>query len=118
VVYAIFWRHTLAGWGWHLAAGILDVFIGLYLNAYPLASLTIIPVLAAFWLIWRGLTLCGHAATQHPAPYVQWGFGIGGVAWGLIMLWWPAEGVMTVVYLLAVGFAMTGIWRLIFAFRK
>jgi uncharacterized membrane protein HdeD (DUF308 family) len=127
VLYAIFFRHTLPGWGWHLVSGILDLVIGLYLNAYPALSLTLIPLLAAFWLIWRGLSLCGYAATLrrqtddaafHRTPYWEWGFGIGAILWGLVMLWWPAEGVFTVVYLIAVAFAWMGFWRLFTAFRK
>jgi uncharacterized membrane protein HdeD (DUF308 family) len=140
ILYAIFFRRSLAGWGWHLASGILDLVVGLYLNAYPMLSLTVIPMLAAFWLIWRGLTLCGYAASQrraskdstastsrrsprdydplHRSAYWEWGFGLGAILWGLVMLWWPAEGVLTVVYLLAVAFGWMGLWRLFYAFRK
>jgi uncharacterized membrane protein HdeD (DUF308 family) len=109
ILYAIFYRHTLAGWGWHLASGAIDLFIGLCLNAYPAYSLTLIPYLAAIWLIWRGLTLCGIR---------QWIFGVGAVVWGLVILWWPMEGIFTVVYFLAAAFIWMGVWRLIYAFRK
>jgi uncharacterized membrane protein HdeD (DUF308 family) len=108
VLYALFFRPRLQGWGWHLAAGLVDLAVGVYLNAYPLISLTVIPMLAAFWLIWRGLTACAAR---------QWILGVGAVVWGMVMLWWPAEGALTVVYFLAVAFAWMGIWRLILAFR-
>lgn len=117
MLYAIFFRQSLQGWGWHLVAGLLDVAIGLYLNAYPMVSLTLIPYLAGFWLIWRGLTLCGYASMHRPTVWAEWVFGVGAVLWGLVILWWPAEGVMTVVYFLAVAFALMGTWRFIFAFR-
>jgi uncharacterized membrane protein HdeD (DUF308 family) len=43
---------------------------------------------------------------------------VGAVVWGLVILWWPMEGIFTVVYFLAAAFIWMGVWRLIYAFRK
>ena len=58
LLFALSNRHV-SSWGWYLAGGIIDLLIGIYLIAYPFVSMEIIPFIVAFWLMFRGFTLCG-----------------------------------------------------------
>ena len=54
-------KKTISSWGWYLAGGIIDLLIGIYLVFYPLVSMELIPFIVAFWLMFRGFTLCGYS---------------------------------------------------------
>ena len=54
-------KRTISSWGWYLAGGIIDLLIGIYLVFYPLVSMELIPFIVAFWLMFRGFTLCGYS---------------------------------------------------------
>ena len=48
ILFAISNKHV-SSWGWYLAGGIIDLIIGIYLVAYPMVSMEIIPFLIAVW---------------------------------------------------------------------
>ena len=48
ILFAISNKHV-SSWGWYLAGGIIDLLIGIYLVAYPMVSMEVIPFLIPFW---------------------------------------------------------------------
>jgi len=47
ILFAISNKHV-SSWGWYLAGGIIDLIIGIYLVAYPMVSMEVIPFLMAY----------------------------------------------------------------------
>lgn len=64
ILFAISNKHV-SSWGWYLAGGIIDLIIGIYLVAYPMVSMEIIPFLIAFWLMFRGFSATGYSMTSN-----------------------------------------------------
>ena len=60
ILFAISNKHV-SSWGWYLAGGIIDLIIGIYLVAYPMVSMEVIPFLIAFWLMFRGFSATGYS---------------------------------------------------------
>ena len=44
IIFSISNRRSISSWGWYLAGGIIDLILGIYLVAYPLLSMEVIPV--------------------------------------------------------------------------
>ena len=66
-------KKTISSWGWYLAGGIIDLLIGIYLVFYPLVSMELIPFIVAFWLMFRGFTLCGYSTDLKRYGTKDWG---------------------------------------------
>ena len=126
-------KKTISSWGWYLAGGIIDLLIGIYLVFYPLVSMELIPFIVAFWLMFRGFTLCGYstdlkrygtksrlpddshraknsqnAKHQIPPPVLC------AIAF---QIWQPGLGAVTVLYMLSITFLIIGCFRVIFSFE-
>lgn len=67
-------KKTISSWGWYLAGGIIDLLIGIYLVFYPLVSMELIPFIVAFWLMFRGFTLCGYSTDLKRYGTKDWGW--------------------------------------------
>lgn len=80
-------KKTISSWGWYLAGGIIDLLIGIYLVFYPLVSMELIPFIVAFWLMFRGFTLCGYSTDLKRYGTKDWD-GIWCLAfWPFFALW-------------------------------
>ena len=73
-------KKTISSWGWYLAGGIIDLLIGIYLVFYPLVSMELIPFIVAFWLMFRGFTLCGYSTDLKR-------YGTKGLGDGYLVFW-------------------------------
>ena len=67
-------KKIINSWGWYLAGGIIDLLIGIYLVFYPLVSMELIPFIVAFWLMFRGFTLCGYSTDLKRYGTKDWGW--------------------------------------------
>lgn len=114
-------KKNMSSWGWYLAGGFIDLFIGIYLVVYPLVSMEIIPFIVAFWLMFRGFTLCGYSTDLKRYGTREWGWyltiGILTIICSFIILWQPGFGAIYLLYLLSFGFLMLGLFRIIFSFE-
>lgn len=97
-------KKTISSWGWYLAGGIIDLLIGIYLVFYPLVSMELIPFIVAFWLMFRGFTLCGYSTDLKRYGTKDWGwylvFGILAILCSMAIIWQPGLGAVTVLYML------------------
>ena len=98
IIFSISNRRGISSWGWYLAGGIIDLILGIYLVAYPLLSMEVIPFIVAFWMMFRG-------------------FGILAIICSLIIVWQPAVGALYVIYMLAFTFLIIGFFRVMLSFE-
>ena len=114
-------KKTISSWGWYLAGGIIDLLIGIYLVFYPLVSMELIPFIVAFWLMFRGFTLCGYSTDLKRYGTKDWGwylvFGILAILCSMAIIWQPGLGAVTVLYMLSITFLIIGCFRVIFSFE-
>lgn len=91
-------KKTISSWGWYLAGGIIDLLIGIYLVFYPLVSMELIPFIVAFWLMFRGFTLCGYSTDLKRYGTKDWGWYL---VFGIlaILALWPSSGNLDLVLL-------------------
>lgn len=121
IIFAVSNRKTLSSWGWYLAGGIIDLILGLYLVAYPILSMEVIPFFVAFWLMFRGFSAMGYSMDLKRYGTSQWGwymaFGILAVICSLAIIWQPGIGAMSLVYMLAFTFLIIGFFRIMLSFE-
>lgn len=53
IIFSLSNRKGVPSWGWYLVGGIIDLILGIYLIAYPMVSMEVIPFIIAFWLMFR-----------------------------------------------------------------
>lgn len=64
ILFAVSNRKGVPSWGWYIVGGIIDVILGIYLIAYPMVSMEVIPFIIAFWLMFPRLLL--HRLLDRP----------------------------------------------------
>ena len=120
ILFAISNKHV-SSWGWYLAGGIIDLIIGIYLVAYPMVSMEVIPFLIAFWLMFRGFSATGYSMDLKRYGTRDWGwymaFGILAILCSLLILWQPAVGALYAVYMISFTFLIIGLFRFMLAFE-
>lgn len=121
IFFAVSNRKNISSWGWYLAGGVIDLILGVYLIAYPLVSMEIIPFIIAFWMMFRGFSATGYAMDLKRYGTKEWGwymaFGILAILCSLIILWQPAVGALYIIYLLTFTFLIIGIFRVMLSFE-
>ena len=50
IIFALSNRKGVPSWGWYIVGGLIDLVLGIYLIAYPMVSMEVIPFIIAFWL--------------------------------------------------------------------
>ena len=104
---------VLKGWGWTLASGILDVVIGTYLLTFPVITMATMPFILGFWLFIRSFYLMGIAFDFKNLGQGGWGWlllgGILVLVFGFIILYYPAAGVISIIYASGSAFIFAGI---------
>jgi len=100
---------------------LIDLIIGIYLVAYPMVSMEIIPFLIAFWLMFRGFSATGYSMDLKRYGTRDWGwymaFGILAILCSLLILWQPAVGALYAVYMISFTFLIIGFFRFMLAFE-
>lgn len=121
ILFALSNRKHVSSWGWYLAGGIIDLILGVYLVAYPMVSMEIIPFIIAFWLMFRGFSGTGYAMDLKRYGTRQWGwymaFGILAIVCSLLILWQPAVGALYAVYMISFTFLIIGLFRVMLSFE-
>ncbi len=114
-------RKVLPGWGWNLTAGIIDLLLGLFLICYPLITAAVLPIILAFWIMFRGCMGIGLAMDMSKMGVKGWGwylaFGILAIICSIAIIWQPAAGALASVYIIAFAFMFMGFVRIMLAFE-
>ncbi len=101
--------------GWHLALGIIDILLGLVLMAHVAAGITILRLMVGIWFIFRGMSLFSFSKLTGRS----WVLIIGGlltVLFGLLIIFNPVFGAMTLIIWTAIAFIVTGIFNIALSF--
>ncbi len=120
ITFSVTNKDTLNGWGWYLTCGIIDLILGLVLICLPAVSMAIIPFIVAFWFMFRGFTAIGSSVDMSRYGLRNWGwylvFGILAVICSIAIIWLPAAGALTAVYITAFAFMFIGFFRIMLSF--
>ena len=121
ILFAVSNRKHISSWGWYLAGGIIDLILGIYLMASPGLSMTVLPFILAFWLMFRGFSSTGYAMDLKRFGTGNWGwymaFGILAILCSLLILWQPAVGALYAVYMISFTFLIIGLFRIMLSFE-
>ena len=121
IIFAFSNRKNLSSWGWYFVGGIIDLILGIYLIAYPLLSMEVIPFIVAFWLMFSGFTVIGYSMDLKRYGTREWGwylaFGILSIICSLAIIWQPSAGALSLVYMLAFALLIIGFFRIMLSFE-
>jgi len=121
IIFAVNNKDNISSWGWYLAGGILDLLIGILLIAIPGLSMEVLPFILAFWLMFRGFTGIGVAIDMRRYGVTNWGWvvflSIIAILFAVGIIWMPAIGALSFVFIAAYAFIAFGIFRIMLAFE-
>ena len=112
IIYAVSNRDINDRWGWMLAGGLLDLFIGILLVTNPALSAVALPFYVGFALLFRAITGIAWAVELKREQQPNWGalmtISIIGLVLVLILLWNPVLLGLTVVVYTALALVTVG----------
>ena len=77
IIFAVSNRDYVYGWGWTLAAGILELLLGIMLFTLPTASITVILVyFVGFWILFRSIWSIGESTQLRMMGVKGWGWAL------------------------------------------
>jgi uncharacterized membrane protein HdeD (DUF308 family) len=103
-------ERTQTGRSWHLALGIIDIILGLVLMGHVATSMFILRLILGLWFLFRGISLFSFARLGHKS----WVLIVGAIlifVFGLLILFNPTFGDMTIILWAAIAFIITGIFN-------
>lgn len=106
---------------WTIVQGVVSVLAGLVALVWPgLTALALLFVIA-FWAIVLGIGEIGGAFASRRSGSGAWGWtlaaGILNVVFGVLLLVWPAGGILALVWLVGIFALAGGIALVVLAFR-
>lgn len=121
IAFAFSNRGNISSWGWYLAGGIIDLILGVFLMINPGLSMSVLPFILAFWLMFRGFSATGYSMDLKRYGTRNWGwymaFGILAILCSIGIIWQPGIGAFTLVYMIAYALLIIGIFRIMVAFE-
>lgn len=121
IAFAVSNRRNISSWGWYLTGGIIDLILGIFLMANPALSMSVLPFILAFWLMFRGFSATGYAMDLKRYGTRNWGwylaFGILAILCAIGIIWQPGIGAFTLVYMVAYALLIIGVFRIMVAFE-
>lgn len=114
-------RDRAEGWGWWLAMGIVSVIAGLVALFWPGITALALLYVIAFYAILYGITgiVAGIRFRKvHSSGWV-WSVlaGVLAVLFGIVLLIFPGEGILSLIVLLAVYAILFGVLLVVLAFQ-
>ena len=121
IIFAVSNRDQIDGWGWFLAAAIFDFLFGIILISYPGITITILPILLAFWLMFKGFSAIGTSIDLKHYKVSAWGWllfvGIACILFAVLIIANPLIGGLSIVYMTAFAFISIGIFRIMLSLK-
>ncbi|HET6527477.1 MAG TPA: DUF308 domain-containing protein [Balneolaceae bacterium] len=115
IIYAYSNQNVLEHWGWSLAAGIIELLIGILLLAKPEVTIVVLPLFVGFAILFRSGAAIGWSIVMKRHDTPDWGglmiLGILGLILALIMLWNPIFAGLTIVFYTAFAFIAIGVFQ-------
>jgi uncharacterized membrane protein HdeD (DUF308 family) len=121
IIFAIQNSKDLKSWGWYLVNGILTLALGIYLSVYPEISMSILPFVVGFTLLFRSFLLLGFAFDLKELKVVSWGdialLSVLGILFSFLLIANPFFTGISLVSLTALSFLFAGITSIAFSFK-
>lgn len=121
IILYIYNRKTTHNWGWHLTGSIIDFIVGIILISHSDITIAILPLVVAFWFMFRGFFGMGLSFEFKKSGVKNWwitlSFGILAIIFSFMIIDNPALGRMSIVYLTAFALYSIGFMRMFLAFN-
>lgn len=112
---------VLNGWGWYLVGGILSLAIGIYLVAYPNVTMSILPFIVGFMVMFRSLQQLGFSIELKELGIIKWGnlaiASVLGIILSFMLIANPVFSGISLVILTGLAFIFVGISSIILSFN-
>lgn len=122
IIFATSNRKLLYGWGWSLAAGIMEILLAIFILALPTAIMAGILIYAvAFWILFRAIWTIGESFTLQSAGARGWGWlltlGILTILFSVLFFISPIFGAAFMITFIGIALLFYGIYRIYLAFE-
>jgi uncharacterized membrane protein HdeD (DUF308 family) len=121
IIFSVTNRKEMDNWGWVLTGGIIDLLLGIWLISSPLLSITVLPFVVGFMLMFRSMIAIGFAFDVKGFADTGWGWllalGILGLLFSFVLLWNPLFAGLTIVIWTGCAIITLGIFRIILSFK-
>jgi uncharacterized membrane protein HdeD (DUF308 family) len=122
IIFAVINRKYVHGWGWTLAAGIMETLLGILLLTLPTYLVTSVLVyFVGFWILFRSIWGIGESFQLQTLGVKGWGWllvlSILCVILSFLYLLSPVFGGIFVVVLVGMTVILYGILRIVIAFK-
>lgn len=111
--------HKSHGWGWWLAGGIIDIFIGFMMLGNISFSAMILPYFFAFIFLYKGVNNIVSAFTAMSIHYSKWLYLINGLLlliMATLFFLSPFSAMIAIDFLIGVSFIYWGLSLIFYAF--
>lgn len=120
LIFSISNRKQIENWGWHLTASIIDFIIGAVLVLYPQITMSILPLMVAFYFMFKGFTAVGLSLDLKRIGAEKWGWlmflGVISLLFAVLIFVRPILGGLTIVISTGIAFIAMGIFKIFAAF--
>lgn len=120
MAFAVANQKELKGWGWYVVSGLLSFILGIYLIVYPEISMSILPFVVGFTLLFRSFLLLGFSFDLKDMGVKGWGWttfmSVLGIIFCFVLLANPIFTGMSIVAFTALSFIFTGIASIVLSF--
>ncbi len=108
-------------WGWTVAQGVVSVLAGVVALIWPGLTALALLFVVAFWAIVLGVGEIGGAFASRRQGSSDWGWtlaaGVLNVIFGVLLIAWPANGILALVWLVGIYGLIGGVVLIVLAFR-
>ena len=108
-------------WVWTIVQGVVSVLAGVIALIWPGVTALALLFVVAFWAIVLGIGEIGGAFASRRSGSSAWGWtlaaGILNVVFGVLLLIWPASGILTLVWLVGIFALVGGVALIVLALR-
>jgi len=112
-VFSIINSAHLTGWGWYLVNGLLTLGLGIYLTVYPGITITILPFVVGFTLLFRSFQQLGFSLDLKEVGFLKWKdlaiLSVLGIVFSFLLIANPVFSGLSIVVLTALIFIFVGV---------
>lgn len=121
IIFALYNKNEIEGWGWYLAGGILNTLFGLLLLSNPAISLATLPFVIGFFVMFKSVQYLSFALDLKQYGIKNWVwilvFSILGMIFSFILLWNPVFAGLTIVIWTGIAIISAGLASCILSFQ-
>jgi len=113
-------RHENPEWGWMLVSGILSLVIGLLTLRAPGVTVVVLVLFVAMWAMMLGISQIALGWRIRKEVSNEWMLYLSGAVallFGFMVMWNPAAGAVSVLWMIAFFSMLFGISMIVLSFR-